>query len=72
MDVVTQMAMKDWRSLNRVLSILTEEQLTAALEYEKTGPRRQAMLVRVHQRLTRVRNDRERAELIALSMGGAK
>jgi hypothetical protein len=56
-------SMKDWRCLTKVSSILTEGQLLLMLEHEKTHLRRPAIMVRLHQVYSKLRNTRERAEL---------
>lgn len=68
MDIILQMALKDWRTLNQVITAMTEDQLNTALETEKSTTRRQTMMIRIHQRLSKLRIDRERKEIIDMSM----
>ena len=57
-----KMIANDWRSLNVYLSDLTEREVLDLLEYEKGGPRRKVFLIRLHQRYTRLRANREQRE----------
>lgn len=54
----------NWRSLNKVLTQLSEEELHRLIEEERTGQRRVTILIRLHQRYCVVRADRERMELL--------
>ena len=58
----------NWRDLNEVLPQLTEPQVHDMLESEKAGPRRMTTLIRLHQRLTSLRAQRERDELMQLAV----
>ncbi|CAB5194874.1 hypothetical protein UFOVP172_35 [uncultured Caudovirales phage] len=53
-----------WRKLNETMSSLTEEEIMAMLEYERTHERRVKMLLRLHQRANSLRVARERIELL--------
>ena len=53
-----------WRKLNETMSTLTEEEIMAMLEYERTHERRVKMLLRLHQRANSLRVARERIELL--------
>jgi hypothetical protein len=53
-----------WRKLNDILSQLSEEQILAMLNEERTGSRRVSVLQRLHQRYTMLRCARERIELL--------
>lgn len=64
LDIISDMALKDWRSLNAVLSALREEQLADMLTVECATRRRLDMAVRIHQRYCNVRTARERAEVM--------
>ena len=66
LDIISEMALKDWRSLNSVLSALREDQLQAMLEVETKDRKRLAMAVRIHQRYSQVRTARERADLMTV------
>ena len=65
LDIISEMALKDWRSLNNVLSALREDQLTNMLTVERADRKRLDMAVRIHQRLGQVRTARERGEIMA-------
>ncbi len=54
-----------WRALNKHLAQMTEEQVLALLEAERTGSRRVTVLERLHQRYTALRAERERRELLS-------
>lgn len=49
-----------WHSLNDVISKFTESQLEQLLEVEQANKRRSNMLKRIHQRMAKLRNRRER------------
>ncbi len=53
-----------WRKLNERMATLTEEEVMAMLEYERTHERRVKMLLRLHQRVNSLRVARERIELL--------
>lgn len=52
-----------WVELNERLGSMSEAQVRQLLEKERTGRRRATFLRRIHQRLTRLRANRERAAL---------
>ena len=53
-----------WRKLNKELALMTEEQILALLNAERSGAKRISILERLHQRYTAVRAMRERVELL--------
>jgi hypothetical protein len=53
-----------WRELNRVLVTLTEAEVLAMLNRERTNDRRVVVLERLHQRYNVLRVSRERIELL--------
>ena len=53
-----------WRKLNENMASLTEDEIVAMLEYERTHARRVKMLLRLHQRANSLRVARERIELL--------
>ena len=53
-----------WRELNRVLVTLTEAEVLAMLDRERTNERRVVVLERLHQRYNVLRVSRERIELL--------
>ena len=53
-----------WRELNRVLVTLTEAEVLAMLDRERTNERRVVVLERLHQRYNVLRASRERIELL--------
>jgi len=53
-----------WRKLNENMATLTEDEVMAMLEYERTHERRVKMLLRLHQRVNSLRVARERIELL--------
>ena len=53
-----------WRKLNESMATLTEDEVMAMLEYERTHERRVKMLLRLHQRANSLRVARERVELL--------
>jgi len=53
-----------WRKLNESMATLSEDEVVAMLEYERTHERRVKMLLRLHQRANSLRVARERVELL--------
>ena len=53
-----------WRKLNENMASLTEDEVMAMLEYERTHERRVKMLLRLHQRANSLRVARERIQLL--------
>ncbi len=56
--------MHTWRSLNKELALLTEQQVLDLLTKEREGSKRLSVLERLHQRYTMLRAVRERQELL--------
>ena len=54
----------NWFELNAVLPLRTEEQVAQMLEDDVTKYKRPTILVRLHQRYTALRAQRERKELL--------
>lgn len=54
-----------WRSINRRLLAMNEEELKTMLDAELVGQRRVFVAERLHQRLTTVRSARERQAIMA-------
>lgn len=65
MDMISQMALRNWKSLVTVLPKLTEIQLQQMIDHETANEKRISYAVRVHQRLVNMRNTREREEIIS-------
>lgn len=63
------MSSYNWRTLNESLADLSEDQVLAELTAERAGKRRTAILVRLHQRYTMLRAERERGEILAEARG---
>ena len=61
---MTRKQPNSWRSMNRRLNVMTEEEVKAALAAEVEGERRVTVIERLHQRLCMLRYRRERAELL--------
>ena len=61
--------MLSWQEINDTVCGLSEPQLVALMEQELTGAKRTTVLVRLHQRYTRVRAARERQEMLATLTG---
>jgi len=64
MDAIATAALKSWRSLQGVIAVLTEEQVTDMLQHEMDNARRSMIVVRLHQRLSALRDARERREIM--------
>lgn len=56
--------MHTWRSLNKVLTTLSEEELKELLDEEIAGARRMKLIERLHQRYNILRVARERKQLL--------
>ena len=54
----------NWHELNVVLTMRNERQVKAMLDEEVTVHKRPTYLVRIHQRYTTLRAQRERQELL--------
>ncbi len=61
--------MLSWQEINDTVCDLSEPQLVALMEQELAGAKRTTVLVRLHQRYTRVRAARERQEMLATLTG---
>ena len=53
-----------WHDLNVLLSMRTEDQVKAMLDEEVAVHKRATYLIRIHQRYTTLRAQRERKELL--------
>jgi len=71
MDAIATAALKSWRSLQGVIAVLTEEQVSAMLRHEMDNAKRSMIVVRLHQRLCALRDARERSEIM-VKMGVIK
>ena len=54
----------NWREINRMLPTLDEDTVRRMLEDERKGEQRQSVLIRLHQRYTMLRANRERKEIL--------
>jgi hypothetical protein len=61
---MTRKQPNSWRSMNRRLNAMTEDEVKAALVAELDGERRVTVVERLHQRFTAMRATRERLELM--------
>ena len=61
---MTRKQPNSWRSLNRRLNAMTENEVKEALLAEMAGERRVTVVERLHQRFTALRATRERLELM--------
>ena len=60
-EVVTcEQVFKDWKTLNKYVSEMNEQELLILLNYELAGKRRPTYITRIHERYTRLRANRER------------
>ena len=64
MDAIATAALKSWRSLQGVIAVLTEEQVREMLEHEMDNQKRGMIVVRLHQRLSTLRDARERKDIM--------
>ena len=63
-DDVLQVYLKDWGFMNSQLATLREDQLKQLINMEISGKRRETWIERLHQRYSKLRVARERAELL--------
>jgi uncharacterized protein YndB with AHSA1/START domain len=61
---MTRKQPNSWRSLNRRLNAMTEDEVKAALVAEIDGERRVTVVERLHHRFSALRATRERLELM--------
>ena len=61
---MTRKQPNSWRSLNRRLNAMTEDEVKEALVAERATERRVTVVERLHQRFTALRATRERLELM--------
>ena len=61
---MTRKQPNSWRSLNRRLNAMTEDEVKEALLAEMAGERRVTVVERLHQRFTALRATRERLEMM--------
>lgn len=57
-------ALTSWHSVNKVISEMSENDVRNALNRELVNNRREAVVKRLHQRLTKLRARREFTELL--------
>jgi len=62
---MTRKQPNSWRSLNRRLNAMTEDEVKAALDAELVGDRRVTVVERLHQRFSALRATRERLQLMS-------
>lgn len=56
---------QSWRKLNQNLASLTEAEIEAMLHEERQDKKRATILIRLHQRYSTLRANRERMEILA-------
>jgi len=54
----------NWREINKALPDLDEDAVRRLLENERKGEQRVTVLIRLHQRYTMLRANRERKEML--------
>ena len=69
MELRLLVALKDWTTLNRVLNMLTEDDVDAMLEHELATKKRRTILRRLHERYGILRSKREWAEIESILAG---
>ena len=65
LDFIGEMALHNWTTLNAAIAGLNEEQLKDMLEFEAENKKRESFILRMHQKYTMLRANREREELTA-------
>jgi Trp operon repressor len=56
-------ALSSWADLNKILSMLREDQVKEMMEIELANRRRKDIVERLHQRYSKLRTARERKEI---------
>jgi hypothetical protein len=69
MELRLLVALKDWTTLNRVLNMLTEDDVNAMLEHELATKKRRTISRRLHERYGILRSKREWAEIESILAG---
>jgi hypothetical protein len=64
LDQISAKGLESWRTLNAVIAILNEDQVSKMMAHEMTNGRRETFITRLHQRYTALRTARERAEML--------
>lgn len=64
--------LRSWHTLHDGIMELGEKEAGLLLQDERAGERRLHMLLRLHARLSKLRQDRERAELVELAARGLR
>ena len=57
-------ALKNWKELNMAMRTANEVTCRYLLEQERRGKKRSSFLVRIHNRMNKLRAQRERKELV--------
>jgi len=61
--------LKDWAQLNKDIMTWPEEEIQQALDYEKKNRARVRVLLRLQNRLSKLRGQRERKALLEVARG---
>jgi hypothetical protein len=61
--------LKDWGQLNKDVMSWTEDEIQQALEHEKANRARVRILLRLQNRLSKLRGQRERKALLEVARG---
>ena len=64
LDEISMKGLQSWRTLNAVIGVLNEDQVSKMIAHEMTHGKRDTFITRLHQRFTALRTARERAELL--------
>lgn len=70
MEAIMKEALVSWFKLNKALPELREDQVKSLLDYEVSNGKRKDVILRLHQRFTTLRMNRERAELLPADDAG--
>ena len=64
LDPISTKGLESWRTLNAIIGVLNEDQVSKMMAHEMTNGRRETFITRLHQRYTALRTSRERAEML--------
>lgn len=64
MTDINEMVLKNWDTFHEFLPTLREDQIEQLFNFEIQNKRRKSFIIRLHQRFSSLRMDRERKEIL--------
>lgn len=65
-------ALRTWHALDEVIMTLDGQEVRRLLDQERHGQRRLRMMLRLYNRVSRLRREREVAELVTIATDGMR